>query len=182
MIKRCAMPWMLTYECPPVMHYQKFLLQAFPCNPIQGTACVMMTAAVVSGLLRAFRETNGVFEPSPCHYALTEQLSVDDHAPGDHAVADAVKMYDAIARAALWAAVHDWLPYHHDLTRQARALGSPNRSVPFDFFVGAAGRRRGHGRQPDAGVLGVVAFGQAPTAAPTGGGDLDGGGGWRWRW
>jgi len=30
----------------------------------------MMTAAIVSGLLHAYREKHLVFEPSPCYYAL----------------------------------------------------------------------------------------------------------------
>jgi len=33
-----------------------------------------MTVAIVSGLLRAYRETHRVFEPSPCYYALTEKF------------------------------------------------------------------------------------------------------------
>jgi len=71
MASRCTTPRLLTYEYPPVIHQQQSLLQAYPCHPIQGTAYVMMTAAIVSGLLRAYRETHRVFEPSPCYYALT---------------------------------------------------------------------------------------------------------------
>ena len=59
----------------------------------------MMTAAIVSGLLRAYRETHRVFEPSPCYYALTEKFSVDDLASGELFAADALSEYDAIARA-----------------------------------------------------------------------------------
>ena len=75
---RCATPRLQTYEYPPVIHQQQSLLQAYPCHPIQGTAYVMMTAAIVSGLLRAYRETHRVLEPSLCHYALTETFAVDD--------------------------------------------------------------------------------------------------------
>jgi len=77
-----------------------------------------MTAAIVSGLLRAYLETHRVFEPSPCYYVLTEKFSVDDLASGDRSAADALAEYDAIARAVPWAAVHDRLPYHHDPTCQ----------------------------------------------------------------
>jgi len=66
MATRCATPRLLAYEYPPVIHQQQSLLQASAWHPIQGTAYVMMTAAVVSGLLRAYRETHRVFEPSPC--------------------------------------------------------------------------------------------------------------------
>jgi len=99
MALRCATPRLLTYEYPPVIHQQQSLLQAYPCHPIQGTAYVMMTAAIVSGLLRAYRETQRVFEPSPCYYALTKAFSVDDLASGDCSAADSLAEYDAIARA-----------------------------------------------------------------------------------
>jgi len=96
---RCATPRLLTYEYPPVIHQQQTLLQAYPCHPIQGTAYLLMTAAIVSGLLRAYRETHRVFEPSPCYNALTEEFSVDHLASGDRTAADALEEYDAIARA-----------------------------------------------------------------------------------
>jgi len=35
-----------------------------------------MTAAIVSGLLRAYRETHSDFDPSPYYYALTEDFQV----------------------------------------------------------------------------------------------------------
>jgi len=55
-----------------------------PKHPIQGTACVMMTVAIVSGLLLADRETHGVYEPSSTFsYALTEKFSIEDLAAGD---------------------------------------------------------------------------------------------------
>jgi len=87
---RCATPRQLTYEYPPVIHQQQFLLLAYPWHPIQGTAYVIMTAAIVSGLIRAYRETHSVFEPSPCYYALPEKFSVDDLASGDRSSADAL--------------------------------------------------------------------------------------------
>jgi len=65
MASRCATPRLQTYEYPPVIRQQHSLLQAYPCHPIQGTAYVMMTAAIVSGLLRAYRKTHRVLEPSP---------------------------------------------------------------------------------------------------------------------
>jgi len=100
-------------------------MQTSPCHPIQGTAYVMMTAAIVSGLLRAYRETHLVFEPSPCYHALTEKFSVGDLAPGDGSIADALAEYDAIMRAVFWEAVHDRLPYHHDPNRY-----SPSSLLP----------------------------------------------------
>jgi len=90
MALRCATPRLLTYEYPPVIHQQQSLLQAYPCHPIQGKTYVMMTAAIVSGLLHAYRETHRVFEPSPCYYALTENVSIDDLASGDRSGADAL--------------------------------------------------------------------------------------------
>jgi len=90
MVTRCATPRLLTYEDPPVVHQQQSLLQAFPCHPIQGTAYYMLTAAIVSGLLRAYRETHRVFEPSPCYDDLTRKFKVDDLAPGDRGAADAL--------------------------------------------------------------------------------------------
>jgi len=119
MVTQCATPRLLTYEYPPVVHLQQSLLQAFPCHPIQGTAYVMLVAAIVSGSLRAYRETHRVFEPSPCYYDSTRKFKVDDLAPGDRGAADALEEYDAIVRAVPWAAVHDLLPYHHDATCQA---------------------------------------------------------------
>jgi len=59
----------------------------------------MMTAAIVSRLLRAYRETQRVFEPSPCYCALTLAFSVEDFAPGDCSAAEALAEYNAIARA-----------------------------------------------------------------------------------
>jgi len=35
------------------------------------TTITVQQAAIVSGLLRAYRETHRVFEPSPCNYDLT---------------------------------------------------------------------------------------------------------------
>jgi len=137
MALRCATPRLLTYEYPPVIHQQQSLLQAYPCHPIQGTAYVMMTAAVVSGLLRAYRETQRVFELSPCHYALTKAFSADDLASGDCSAAEALSEYDAIARAVPSAAVHERLPYHHDPTRQA-----PSTLLPHQ--VGTVADRRRH--------------------------------------
>jgi len=134
---RRATPRLLTYENPPVIHQQQSLLQAYPCHPIQGTAYVMMTTAIVSGFIRVYRETHRVFEPSPCYYTLTEKFSVDDLASGDRAAADAFVEYDAIARAVPWAAVHDLLPYNHDLTRQA-----PSSSLPHQ--MGTVADRRSH--------------------------------------
>jgi len=127
MVTRCATPRLLTYEYPPVVHQQQSLLQAFPCNPIQGTAYVMLTAAIVSGLLRAYRETHRVFEPSPCYYDLTRKFKVDDLTPGDRAADDALEEYDAIVRAVPWAAVHDLMPYHQDTTRQAPSTLLPHQ-------------------------------------------------------
>jgi len=127
MAPRCATPRLLTYEYPPVIHQQQSLFQAYPCHPIQGTAHVMMTAAIVSGLLRAYRETHRVFEPSPCYYALTRKFSVDDLASGDRSAADAFAEYDAIARAVPWVAVHQRLPYNHDPTRQAPSTLLPHQ-------------------------------------------------------
>jgi len=127
MVTRCATPRLLTYENPPVVHQQQSLLQAFPCHPIQDTAYVMLTAAIVSGLLRAYRETHSVFEPSPCNYDLKRKFKVDDLAPGDRAAAEALEEYDAIVRAVSWAAFHDLLPYHHDTTRQAPSTLLPHR-------------------------------------------------------
>jgi len=137
MASRCATPRLLTYEYPTVIHKQQSLLQAYPCHLIQGTAYVMMTAAIVSGLLRTYRERHRVFEPSPCYYALTEAFSVDDLASGDRSAADALAEYDAIARAVPWAAVHERLPYHHDPTRQA-----PSTLLPHQ--VGTVADRRRH--------------------------------------
>jgi len=88
MATRCATPRMLTYAYPPVIHQQQSLLQTFSCQPIQGTAYGMMTAAIVSGLLRAYRETHRFFEPPPCYHALTDKRSVDDLASGDRYAAD----------------------------------------------------------------------------------------------
>ena len=99
MAARCATTRFLTYEYPPVLHQQQSLLQACPCHPIQGTAYVMMTVAIVSGLLRADRETHRVIEPSSCSYSLKGKFSAGDLAPGNGAVADAVAEYDAIVRA-----------------------------------------------------------------------------------
>jgi len=135
MFTRCATPRLRTYEYPPVVHQQQSLLQAFPCHPIQGTVYVMLTAAIVSGLLRAYRETHRVFEPSPCYYDLTRKFKVDDLAPGDRAAPGALEEYDAIVRAVPWAAVHDLLPYHHDTTRQA-----PSTLLPHQVGTVADGR------------------------------------------
>jgi len=96
-----------------------------------------MTADIVSGLLRAYRETHRVFEPSPCYYALTEAVSVDDLASDDCSAADALAEYDAIARAVPWAAVYERLPYHHDPTRQALSTMLPHQ-------VGTVADRRRH--------------------------------------
>ena len=79
----------------------------------------MMTAAIVSGLLRANRETHRVFEPSPCYNAFTEKFSVGVLAPGDGSVVEALAENDAIMRAVPWEAVHDRLPYHHDPSQHA---------------------------------------------------------------
>jgi len=137
MALRCATPRLLTYENPPVIHQQLSLLQAYPCHPIQGTAYVVMSAAIVSGLLRAYRGTHRIFEPSPCYFSLTKAFSVDDLASGDWSAADALAEYDAIARAVPWAAVHERLPYHHDPTRQ-----SPSTLLPHQ--VGTVADRRRH--------------------------------------
>jgi len=134
---RCATPRLLTYEYPPVIQQQQSLLQAYPCHPSQGTAYVMMTAAIVSGLLRAYRETQCVFEPSPCYYALTKAFSADDMASGDCSAAETLAEYDAIARAVPWAAVHERLPYHHDPTRHALSTLLPHQ-------VGTVADRRRH--------------------------------------
>jgi len=123
----CATPQPLTYDYPPVIHQQQTLLQSYRCHPIPGTAYVMMTAPIVSGLLRAYRQTHRVFEPSPCCYALTEKFSVDDLASGDRSAADALAECDAIARAVHWEAVHERLPYHHDPTRQAPSTLLPHQ-------------------------------------------------------
>jgi len=96
-----------------------------------------MTAAIVSGLLRAYRETQRVFEPSPWYYALTKAFSADDLASGDCSAAEALEEYDAIARAVPWAAVHERLPFHHDPTRQA-----PSTLLPHQ--VGTVADRRHH--------------------------------------
>jgi len=151
MASRCATPRLLTYEYPPVIHQQQALLQANPCHPIQGTAYVMMTAAIVSELLRAYRETHRVFEPSPCYYALTETFSVDDLTSGDRSAADALAEYDAIARAVPWAAVHERLPYHNDPTSQA-----PSTLLPHQ--VGTVADRRRHNVR----IVGVPRSPQAP--------------------
>jgi len=55
MVTRCATPRLPTCENPPVVRQEQSLLQAFSCHPIQGTAYGMLTAAIVSGLLRAYR-------------------------------------------------------------------------------------------------------------------------------
>jgi len=109
------------------VHQQQSLLQAFPCHHIQGKAYVMLTAAIVLGLLRAYRETHSVFEPSPCNYDLTRKFKADDLAPGDHGAADALDEYDAIVRAVPWAAVLDLLLFHQDTTRQARSNLLPHK-------------------------------------------------------
>jgi len=64
-ITRSAISRLLPYENPAVVHHQQPLLQESPCHPIEGTAYVMMTAAVVSKLLRMHLEMHRVFEPSP---------------------------------------------------------------------------------------------------------------------
>jgi len=69
-----------------------------------------MTAAIVSGLMRAYRETHRAFQPSSCYNARTEKFLVDDLASGDRSAADSLAEYDTIARAVPWAAVHDRLP------------------------------------------------------------------------
>jgi len=148
---RCATQLLLTYEYPPVIPQQQCLLQAYPCHPIQVTPYVMMTAAIVSGLLRANRETHRVFEPSPCYYVLTETFSVDDLALGDRFAADALAEYDVIARAMPWAAARDRLPYHHDPTRQA-----PSTLMP--HLVGTVADRRRH----DVRIMGVPRSPRAP--------------------
>jgi len=147
----CATPRLLTYKYPPVNHQQQSLLQAYPCDPIQGTAYVMMTAAIVSRLLRAYRETQRVVEPSPCYYALTKTFSVDELASGDCSAADALAEYDAIARAVPWAAFHEQLHYHHDPTRQAP-------STPLPHQVGTVADRRRHYVR----IVGVPRAPQAP--------------------
>ena len=127
MAGRYATPRLLTHEYPPVLHQQQSLLQASPCHPTQGYAYVMMTAAIVSGLLWAYRETHRVFQSSPCYYALTEKFSVGDLAPGDGSVTDALAEYDAIMRAVPWQAVHDRLPYHQDQSRHAASTLLPHQ-------------------------------------------------------
>jgi len=102
-----------------------------------GTAYVILTAAIVSGLLRAYREKHRVFEPSPRYYSLTGKFLVGDLAPGDGAVADALAKYDFIVRAVPWAAVHDRLPYHNDPNRHARSTLLP-------YQVGTVADRRCH--------------------------------------
>ena len=111
--------------------------QAGPCHSIQGTAYIMMTAAIMLGLLRAYRGTHRLFEPSPCNYFLTEKFSFGDLARGDGAVADALAKYDFIVRAVPWAAVHDRLPYHNDPNRHARSTLLP-------YQVGTVADRRCH--------------------------------------
>jgi len=96
-----------------------------------------MTAAIASVLLRAYRETQRVFAPSPCYYALTEAWSVDDLASGDCAAAEALAQYDAFARAVPWATVHERLPCYHDRTRQA-----PSSLLPHQ--VGTVADRQRH--------------------------------------
>ena len=123
------------YDYPPVVHQQQSFLHAYSCHPIQGTAYVMMTAAIVSGLVCAYRETHHDFEPSPCYYSLTGKFSVGDLAPGDGSVADALTEYDAIVRAVPSAAVHDRLPYHHDPKRHA-----PRTFLPQQVGTVADGR------------------------------------------
>jgi len=95
----------------------------------------MLTAAIVSGLLRAYRETHRVFEPSPCYYDLTHKFKVDDLAPGDRFAADSLEEYDAFVRAGPWAAVHDLLLYEHDSTCQA-----PSTLLPYQVGTVAVGR------------------------------------------
>jgi len=136
MATRCETPRLLTYEYPPVVHQQQSLLQAFPRHPIQGTAYVMLTAAIMSGLLRAYRETHRVSEPSPCYIDLLRKFKVDDLAPGDSGAAEALEEYDAIVKAVPWAAVYDLLPYHHDTTGQA-----PSTLLPHQKGTVAVGRR-----------------------------------------
>jgi len=136
MVTRCATPRLLTYEYPPVVTQQQSLLQVFLCHPIQGAACVMLTAAIMSGCLRAYRETHRVIKPSPCDYDLTRKFKVDDLVPSDRGAADALEEYDAIVRAVPWAVVHDLLPYHHDTTRQA-----PSTLLPHQVGTVADGRR-----------------------------------------
>ena len=125
---RCATTRLLTYEYSPVVHQQQSLLQASPCHPIQSTAYVMMKASTVSGLLRAYREMHRVFKPSPGNYAVTEQFSVGDLAPGDSSVAEALEEYVAFMRAAPWEAVYDRLPNHHDPSRYAPSIAAPPSS------------------------------------------------------
>jgi len=110
-----------------------------------------MTAAIVSGLLRAYRETHRVLEPSPCYYTLTEEFSVDDLASRDRSAANALAVYDAIARAVPWAAVHERLPYHHDPIRQAHSTLLPHQ-------VGTVADRRRHYVR----VVGVPRWPQTP--------------------
>ena len=110
----------------PTRHQQQSLLQAGPCHSIQGTAYIMMTAAIMLGLLRAYRGTHRLFEPSPCNYFLTEKFSFGDLARGDGAVADALAKSDVVVRPVPWAAVHNRLPFHHDLSRLAPSTMLPH--------------------------------------------------------
>jgi len=169
MAARCATQRMLTYEYPPVVHKQQCMLQAYPCHSSQGTTYVMMTAAIVLWLLRAYRKTNLVINRAPCYYFLTGNLSVREFAPGDGAVADALAEYDAIVRTVPWAAVHNRVPYHND----------PNRHTPttlLPYQVGTVVDRRCHyvrdvsvPRTPQAPV-GVVLTPWVGAAAGCGGG------------
>jgi len=59
----------------------------------------MMMAAILSRLLRAYRATHRVFEPSPCYDALMEKFPVDDLASGDRSAAVALVDDDAMTRA-----------------------------------------------------------------------------------
>jgi len=95
----------------------------------------MMTAAIMLGLLRAYRGTHRLFEPSPCNYFLTEKFSFGDLARGDGAVADALAKSDVVVRPVPWAAVHNRLPFHHDLSRL-----SPSTMLPHP--VGTVADRR----------------------------------------
>jgi len=127
MATRCATPRLLTYEYPPVIHEHLSLLQANSCHPFQGTACLMMTAAIFSGLLCAYRKTHRVFERSPSSYSLTEKFSDNDLASRDRSAADSLAEYAAIARAVPWTSVLDRLLYHDDLTRQAPSNMLPHQ-------------------------------------------------------
>ena len=117
---RCATPLLLTCAFPPVVPQQQSLLQTFPCHRIQSTVDVMATAAIMSRLLRAYRETKRVYERSSvCNNAQTERYSVNALAPGDRSAADTLTEYDTIARAVPWAPSRDLLPCHHNPTRRA---------------------------------------------------------------